>query len=92
MAEEKLPEEKIVVLNFRKTILKTPVYKRSGNMARLVKKRLEAISKGKQVKIGKSINEEIWKRGSDKPPTKIRIRLIKKDEDTFKAELIRRNQ
>ena len=91
MAEEKLPEEKIITLNFRKIILKTPIYKRSGNMARLVKMKLESISKGK-VQLGKSINEEIWKRGSDKPPTKIRIRLIKKDEDTFKAELIRGNK
>jgi len=91
MAEEKLPEEKIVTLNFRKAVLRTPIYKRSSSLSRLVREKLEKISK-KHVLLGKSINEEIWKRGGDKPPTKIRIRLIKKDENTFKAELIRVNQ
>ncbi len=87
MAEEKLPEEKIVTLNFRKTILKTPIYKRSSNLSKVLREKLEKFSEGKHVKIGKSINEKIWERGGDKPPSIIRIRLIKVDDDTFKAEL-----
>jgi hypothetical protein len=36
--------------------------------------------KGDEIKIGKSITEEIWKGGNQNPPSKIRIKAIETEE------------
>jgi ribosomal protein L31E len=41
-----------------------------------------------EVKIGKSITEEVWKRGGDKPPIKIRVRVWEIENKVVKAELL----
>lgn len=39
------------------------------------------------VKIHKSINEKIWERGYQKPPSRIRVRAMKFEDDTVETEL-----
>jgi large subunit ribosomal protein L31e len=39
------------------------------------------------VKIDRSINERVWSRGSEKPPSKIRVRAMKMDDGQVQAEL-----
>lgn len=40
-----------------------------------------------QIYLDKSINEEIWKRGIQKPPTEIRVRARKFDDGVVEAEV-----
>lgn len=40
------------------------------------------------IRIDKSINEKIWERGSEKPPSYIRIRAAKYSDDVVWAELV----
>ena len=39
------------------------------------------------IKIGNSINKQLWSRGDQKPPAKIKIKVIKTDDDVVKAEM-----
>jgi large subunit ribosomal protein L31e len=45
--------------------------------------------KSDEVKLDRSINEKVWERGSQKPPTKIRIRAMKMEDGQVQAELAR---
>jgi large subunit ribosomal protein L31e len=40
-----------------------------------------------QIKIDKTINEKVWERGSEKPPSSIRIRAAKFEDGEVQAEL-----
>ena len=43
--------------------------------------------KSEDIKLDKSINEMIWKQGSEKPPRKIRVRAMKFEDGQVQAEL-----
>lgn len=81
-------EEKIFTLNIRKNLIKTPRWRRSIKAMKILKEKLRRISKSERVLIDKKLNEKIWSRGIEKPVTKVRIRLVKLDKKTVKAELV----
>jgi large subunit ribosomal protein L31e len=43
--------------------------------------------KSEDVKIDQGINEKVWSRGAEKPPSKIRIRAMKMEDGQVQAEL-----
>jgi large subunit ribosomal protein L31e len=85
-------DEKIYTINLRNAISKVPKWEKSKRSVAVVRKFLERHMKGDEVKIGKSITEEIWKGGNENPPKTIRIHAIMtEDEDEnkiVKAELL----
>jgi len=84
-------DEKIYTINIRKAILKAPRWEKSKRSVAAVKNFLKGHMKGDEVKIGKSITEEIWKRGNQYPPKSIRIHAILTEEEKRKiirAELL----
>ena len=82
---EKL-EEHIYVIPLRDT-RRAPRWKRSNTAIKDIKKYLAKHMKSEDVKLDKSINEKVWKRGSTKPPTNIRIRAMKMEDGQIQAEL-----
>jgi len=40
------------------------------------------------VKIDKSLNEKLWSKSAQKPPTILRLKIVKVDDKTVKAELL----
>ena len=87
--------EKIFTINLRKLALRESKWKKSKKSVALVRNFLKRHMKTDDIKLDKSITEEIWKRGSHKPPTKIRIKAYEteggeKDEKKkfVKAELL----
>ena len=84
-------EERIFTINLRKITLKSPRWEKSKRSVIAVKNFLKRHMKGDEVKIGKSITEEIWKRGNQNPPKNIRIHAILTEDEESKivqAELI----
>jgi len=85
-------DERIYTINIRKAISKAPRWEKSKRSVALVKEFLKRHMKGDEVKIGKSITEEIWNRGNQNPPKNIRIHaIITEDGDEGKivrAELL----
>jgi len=81
-------DERTYTINIRKAISKAPRWEKSKKSVAVVKNFLEKHMKGDEVKIGKSITEEIWKRGNQYPPKSIRIHVIQ-TEDEDKKKIIR---
>jgi len=81
-------EQKIVTINFRKKLVKVPKWKRAKQTTKILREILEKQTKGK-VKFDKTINEKIWSKGIENPPSKVRVKIVKVDEKNFKAELVK---
>ena len=78
-------------INLRREGLDTVKWKKSHRSSFIVRDFLTRHMKVENIKIGNSINKEIWSRGNEKPPAKIKIKVIKiKDNDgndLVKAEM-----
>jgi len=81
-----MADEKIYTIPLREAKKKARV-KRTPYAVKIVRNYLTTHTKAKEVKFGKMLNEELWKRGIKKPPAKIRVKVIK-DGDILKAELV----
>jgi large subunit ribosomal protein L31e len=81
-----MPEEKVFTIPLREAFEKER-QKRARNASKIVRAFLTRHMKSENIKIGKSINEAIWKRGISKPPRKVRIHVLK-EEDIIYAELL----
>ncbi len=81
-----MPEEKIFTIPLR-DVFKEQRTDRAKRASNLVRSFLIRHMKSDKIKIGNSINKDIWKNGMQKPPRKIRIHAIK-EEDVVYAELI----
>ncbi|NIM47057.1 MAG: hypothetical protein GTN40_02770 [Candidatus Aenigmarchaeota archaeon] len=81
-----MPEEKIFNIPLRDAF-ERPRTRRAKIATNIVKNFLVRHMKSEKIKIGNSINQEIWKRGIQKPPRKIRIHALK-EEDIVYAELL----
>ncbi|MDD1716592.1 MAG: 50S ribosomal protein L31e [Methanolinea sp.] len=84
MAEK--TEEQIYIIPLR-DVKRAPRWKRSNTAMKDVRKFLEKHMKSADVKLDKSINERVWDRGAEKPPSRIRVRAMKFDDGQVQAEL-----
>ena len=82
-----MPEdEKIYTIPLREAYKKARL-KRVPYAVRHVKSYLKTHMKAKEVKIGKHLNEHLWKRSIKKPPHKVRVMAFL-DGEVAKAELM----
>jgi large subunit ribosomal protein L31e len=72
-------EEKIYTFSFRKAWI-TPRGKRSPRVIRMLKDFVKRHTKSEEVLISNEVNELIWARGIQKPPRKLRIKVVKDKE------------
>jgi len=72
--------ERIYTINLRKLALKESKWKKSKKSVALIRNFLKRHMKTDQIKLDKSITEEIWKKGSHNPPAKIRIKAYETEE------------
>ncbi len=82
---EKLTEH-IYIIPLR-DVKRAPRWKRSNTAVKDIRKFLEKHMKSEDVKIDRTINERVWDRGSQKPPSKIRVRAMKFEDGQVQAEL-----
>ncbi|MFZ1127424.1 50S ribosomal protein L31e [Methanoregula sp.] len=64
-----------------------PRWKRANGAIKDIRKYLAKHMKTEDVKLDKTINEKVWSRGSEKPPSKIRVRAMKMEDGQVQAEL-----
>ena len=60
----------------------TPKYRRTDRVINIIKEFTERHMQSNKVKIDQDLNRHIWSRGKRNPPRKIRLRMIKEDDDT----------
>ena len=71
----------------RKDFHKKPAYKRAKVAIRVIKEFLQKHMKSDEIKLGKFLNEEIWKCGIKAPPHHIKVDVIKDKDGLVTAEL-----
>ena len=81
-----MAEERIITIPLREAYKKTRV-KRTPYAARYVRYYLMQNLRVGEVKLGQKLNEELWKKGTRKPPRNVRVKAIK-DGNVVKAELL----
>ena len=83
--EEKKEEIKIreLTVNIRREVLKAPIQKRAKKAIKVLREIVEKIVKNKEVKLSARLNEYIWSRGIRKPPTKIPIKIVEKEDKAY---------
>jgi len=79
--------ERIYNIPLRKEFQKAPRYKKSGKAIRAIKEFTLKHMEAKEVKIGKYLNELVWKNGPKNPPHKVNVKITK-EEDIAKVELV----
>ena len=79
-------EERIYTIPL-KAVKKAPRWKRSNRAIALIREYLIKHTKSEYILIDTTINEKVWARGSQKPPSKIRVKVTE-DEDIIRAELV----
>lgn len=82
---EKLSEQ-IYIIPLR-VVEKMPRWKRGNRAIKEIRKYLTRHMKSEEIKLDRSINEKVWERGIEKPPSKIRIRAMKFEDGQVQAEL-----
>ena len=87
MAEEKILERTYNV-PLRKEFLKVPKYKRAKKAVKALKQFLVKHMKSDDVKIGRYLNDEIWKHGIKNPPHHVKLNAVKDKEGLVTAELV----
>ena len=93
MAKTKnIVNEREYIINLRKDILITPKYKRTPKAIKAIKKFIAKHMRiperdVKKVKLDSYLNEEIWFRGIQKPPRKIKVKA-KRDGEFVRVELV----
>jgi large subunit ribosomal protein L31e len=80
-------EERIITINLRRNSLKVSRNQKAKRAINTVRKSLKRHMKSDDIEIGSSINEIIWKGGSQKIPPKIKLKVVKKDDGKVIAEL-----
>jgi len=70
---------RIYTINFSKAWL-TPKYRRTDRVVNMIKEFAIKHMKSSQIKIDQELNRYIWEKGKTNPPRKVRVRIVK-DED-----------
>ena len=87
MAEEIILERTYNV-PLRKEFLKVPKYKRAKKAVTALKQFLVKHMKSDDVKIGRYLNDEIWKHGIKNPPHHVKLNAVKDKDGLVTAELV----
>ncbi len=84
--------EREYIIPLKREIMKVPRYKRTPKAVKAVKqfiaKHMHVIERDvKKVKIDKYLNQQLWFRGIQNPPTKIKVKAVKQG-DIVRVELV----
>jgi large subunit ribosomal protein L31e len=71
---------RIYTINFSKAWL-TPKHKRTDRVVNMIKEFAIQHMKSSQIKIDQDLNQYIWQKGKTNPPRKVRVRIVKDEDD-----------
>ncbi|ASJ00252.1 50S ribosomal protein L31e [Thermococcus gorgonarius] len=74
-------EEVIFVVPLKKIKKRVPRWKRAPRAARFLREWIARHAKADEVVIGTDVNEKIWERGAEKPPNKLRVKVVVEESE-----------
>lgn len=78
-----MAEEKIFTIPLRKEFSKAPRNMRSKRAMTAIKEHVRKHMHAESVKIGPALNRLVWKRGIEKPPAFVRVKVRKEKESVY---------
>ncbi|MHA1769639.1 MAG: 50S ribosomal protein L31e [Candidatus Thorarchaeota archaeon] len=85
--EEEIIDERIYTVPLRKAYWTGSRLKRANRSVRILKEFVERHMKPEELLIQPEVNEQIWARGIQKPPRRLRIRATKNSENLVRVYL-----
>lgn len=82
--EEEL--SRVYTINLSKVLL-TPRIRRTKRAINMIREFAQRHMKSEEVKIDQSLNEVMWERGIRHPPRKIRVKMVKDEDDVVTVSL-----
>lgn len=82
-----MEEEQVYTIPLRDA-RKAKRHKRAAKAAKEIKEFLKRHVNASEVKIQSDLNEKIWERGAQKPPSKVRVRATKREENVIEASTL----
>lgn len=83
----KVEIERTYNVPLRKEFMKVPRWKKTHKAVTALRQFLSRHMKSDNVKLGKEVNEELWKHGIRNPPHHIKVNVTKDSDGVVKAEL-----
>ncbi len=77
----KVGDELILVVPIAKIKKRVPRWKRAPRAARFLREWVARHAKAEKVVVDPAVNEKLWERGIEKPPSRIRVRVRVEEED-----------
>ena len=71
---------RVYTINLSKAWL-TPKHKRTDRVVNMIKEFAIKHMKSSQIKIDQELNRYIWEKGKTNPPRKVRVRIVKDEDD-----------
>ena len=65
----------------------TPQYRRTDRVINIIKEFAKRHMKTDEIKIDQDLNSQIWSRGKTNPPRKVRVKMVKDEDDTVIVSL-----
>jgi large subunit ribosomal protein L31e len=87
MAKTEKTLERTYNVPLRREFLKVPRYKRTKKAVSAMKDYLSKHMKSEDVRLGKHLNEELWKHGIRNPPHHVKVTVQKDEKGVVRAEL-----
>ena len=81
-------KERIYTIPLRDVINRSVSTKRAPRAIRKIREFLRRHTKCEIIKLDNSINEKVWERGISKIPPRIRVKVIKEDDNVVRAVLV----
>lgn len=65
----------------------TPEHKRTDRVINIIREFAEKHMKSSEVKLDQDLNRQVWARGKTNPPRKVRVKMVKDDDDVVTVSL-----
>lgn len=82
--------ERTYNIPLRKEYLKAPKWRRTEKAVVGVRQFLQKHMKAEEVRLGRYLNEELWKKGIRNPPHHVKVTALKDEKGVVRAELFGR--
>ena len=65
----------------------TPQYRRTDRVVNMIREFAKKHMKSDDIKLDQDLNRQIWSRGKTNPPRKIRVKMVKDEDDAVTVSL-----
>ena len=77
---------RVYTINLGKAWL-TPQYKRTDRVVNMIREFAEKHMKSDEVKLDQDLNRQIWSRGKTNPPRKLRVKMVRDEDEVVTVSL-----